>query len=269
MSSHRLEEIARRMLGRRLEKILEIDPKFLQEVVARELEKMGVDPREPVIVVDERKREWRHAVKTVRKEAYYRLRRFRAPGLEVPLEERGKRGLEELLRVICGELESRGLGTVVDLGAGVFPRTLPQWPCRPEHYIAVEKSPSALRELEFLGGKVGDTVLYVINSDLGNPRLPEMIRSTGAPLPGLGLALRVFHVLVRTRRLDPVELVASLPLRGLVASEPTRSLVGGKDVGRREEAFLRRLGRRLVEAGVAASWFLVRMEGELVLVARF
>ncbi len=265
MGTRELERLTREILGRRLERIIDLEPRFPEDVVAPILEKYGIDPRAPI---DRRTRAWREAVKEVRKRAYYTLRRFRPAGVEVPLQERSREDLEELARIICGQMEVLGTETVIDLGSGLFPLTLPLWPCRPRYYIAVERDTLAVEKLWEFSRGLPDVELVILREDLASPGLAELIGSQGAPLPGLGLVLRVLRVLVRTRGIDPVDWLSRLPVRGVVVSEPCRSLVGGDDITRREARFLRALGRRLVEEGFASQWHVEFLGSDVVLVAR-
>ncbi len=265
MATRELERLAREILGRRLEKIIDVEPRFPEDVVAPILEKHGINPLGPI---DRRTRAWKEAVKEVRKQAYYALRRFRPAGVEVPLHERSRADLEGLARIICSQLDAIRTDTVIDLGSGLFPLTLPLWPCHPRYYIAVERDTLAVEKLRRFSAGLSGVELVILREDLTSPSLAERIGGLGAPLPGLGLVLRVLRVLVRTRGVDPIDWLSKLPVRGVVVSEPRRSLVGGDDITRREARFLRTLGKRLVEAGFASHWHVEILGSDVVLVAR-
>jgi len=211
-------------------------------------------------------REYRDLLKRLKRVMYYERRRFSGEsGGEVSTEERGER-IGEVVAFILKLLEQLGGRSVLDIGCGEFPKfLLPKLP-KGTLYIAVDSRKKIVEELSSLRAE-GVNFLPVL-ADAAETDFEALLKSFGISEVDLTLLLRTLRVLQRTRRVNTVDFIESVPSRAFLISEPLKSLVKGGSIERREKRFLSSLARELEERGVFAYHELFQIGDELFLLLK-
>jgi hypothetical protein len=197
-----------------------------------------------------RLKEFKMLLKKVKMMKYYETRKFRTDGgLEVSILERGQY-LEQLIERLTDTFKMIGGKVVLDIGSGTFPLYFSKELPAGTVYIAIDSRKEVIEELN--KASTSHLKLIVIHSDACEIDYKSLLSQFDIKRADITLMLRVLSVIARTKKIDPVEFIESIPTRTLVVSEPLRSLVRKESVITRETKFLNSLARKLENRGIFA-----------------
>ena len=193
---------------------------------------------------------YRELVKKLKKIRYYERRKFRSlEGKEISIDERGEK-VFEVVDKVAEIFKTIGGVTLLDIGCGEFPLFLGNKLPSGTIYIAIDSRKEIIESLKAF--KSNGLKLIPVLSDATEIDFRELLRKHGITRVDLTLLLRTLRVLQRTRRIDPVEFIESIPTRALLISEPLKSLVKEESIERRERKYLISIARKLEERGIFA-----------------
>ncbi|MEM3379472.1 MAG: hypothetical protein QW397_01660, partial [Fervidicoccaceae archaeon] len=107
--------------------------------------------------------------------------------------------------------------------------------------------------------------LIPVLCDASKADFRSILKDNGFLRADLALLLRVLRVLMRTRKIDPLEFIESIPASSILISEPTISLVKKREIRRRERNFLLTLARKIEERGIYANYEIWSFGNEIFL----
>lgn len=188
--------------------------------------------------------------KRIRKLAYYYLRRFRFEDVEISFIERREEGIFAIISYIEELMIRYNCFCVFDVGSGLFPTTLALWKIKPHTYIAIDKDEGVVKKLEAFARSLNNVNLIVARIDVARIEDFRKFISSLSHKPCITIYSRILHVLVRTQKVDPLEIIYSSPSIIQVVLEPKTSLVKEEDIVDKEKKFLLRLAHRCLNSGL-------------------
>ncbi|MEM0291872.1 MAG: class I SAM-dependent methyltransferase [Fervidicoccaceae archaeon] len=248
------KEIGEEFLNKHLDIVLKSrEMKILLETLSRG--KSSEDLR--------RLKEFKALVKKCRMIGYYEERRFRgSKGEEISIEERGS-DLEKITDRIASIFTHINGRTILDIGSGTFPIYLAKKLPAGTVYIAIDSRREVIDDLRRFTYQ-GINLIPVL-CDASKADFRSILKDNGFLRADLALLLRVLRVLMRTRKIDPLEFIESIPASSILISEPTISLVKKREIRRRERNFLLTLARKIEERGIYANYELWSFGNEIFL----
>ncbi len=227
--------------------IKELFQTYPKELLERKIKRICKEGR--------RTRDYKIVLKDLRKKLYYKKRVFLTPKGHISLIEREGEGLKQIIERISSLVLKEKIDVIADYGSGLFPTTLKYWPNKPKIYIAIDNNKSVIEELKaYFKKNLTTTKLLVVYGDLSIQGPEEIIHDNHLPLPELSLYNRILHVLTRTKKTNPMELIERTPSKIIVVTEPRRSLVRGIDITSREKKFLLSVLKKSLRLGYVSSF---------------
>jgi 16S rRNA (guanine(1405)-N(7))-methyltransferase len=201
-----------------------------------------------------RTRAWRELVSSLRKEVYYRLRRYRtdeslaqASSADAVLDghastrERSD-SLAAFHRALFAALGSPE--TLVDVGCGVYPLAFPferEGACL-RRYVAADRDPRSIAAVTAHAARLAAERLVALRWQLADGWAP-LCSAGGTECFDAALLLKLVPVIARQERAQLAQL-ARVPARRIVVSGSKQALAKRESIERRERAVLSRFARQ-------------------------